>query len=240
MKIKNLRKRKLTESNGINFSALIRKAIRRHMLSESLEEDDTEGLDEFDDETEDFEDEDINVDGDLADGADGDDEMIEIRISKKLAEELGLAVDEAIDEEDIDISDEDVAEADLNIEAEDAADEVLGEEDEEVDEEEEETEVDVNVKVDDEELEDCEYVEEDEEAFVATKTTAPTRQKLTQTYKNQPTVDSIINGAISKYGDAKTISDGSPKRTPLTGTFKNEPTVKSRYQTGTRWLQNTK
>lgn len=242
MKLKNLRKRKLTESAGLDFMSLMQKAIRRHRLNESCE--DEEGLDEFaDDETEDFGDEDMDMDADLADDElEGDEDMVTITISRALAEELGLAVEEATGDDleggdDIEITDEDVAEADANIEAEDAADAALSEEDEEG-EEEEETEVEVDVTVDGEPEEDCTY-EEDEEAFVAQKTTAPTRTRFTGSYRNEPTVASIIKGAIAKSADYKTVADGSPKRTPLTGTFKNEPTVKSRYQTGTRWLQNT-
>lgn len=238
MKLKNLRKRKLTESAGLDFMSLMQKAIRRHRLNESCE--DEEGLDEFaDDETEDFGDEDMDMDADLADDElAGEDDMVTITISRALAEELGLAVEEATGDDfegadDIEITDDDVAEADANIEAEDAADAALSEEDEEGEEEEE---VEVDVKVDGEEK--CSY-EEDEEAFVAQKTTAPTRQRFTGSYKNEPTVASIIKGAIAKSADYKTVTDGSPKRTPLTGTYKNEPTIKSRYQTGTRWLQNT-
>lgn len=241
MKLKNLRKRKLTESAGLDFMSLMQKAIRRHRLNESCE--DEEGLDEFaDDETEDFGDEDMDVDAELADDElAGDEDMVTIRVPRSVAEELGVAVEEATDEEigdeDIEITDEDVAEADANIEAEDAADAAFGEEDEEG-EEEEETEVEVDVTVDGEPEEECTY-EEDEEAFVATKTTAPTRQRFTGSYKNEPTVASIIKGAIAKSADYKTVTDGSPKRTQLTQTYNNSGTVKSRYQTGTRWLQNT-
>lgn len=226
MKFRNLKRRALNESGELNYMQLIERVIAKHRrkLDEAWddEEDNTDGLDEFSsDDDMDLDDEDINVDDDIDMDEDmgGEDDMVTITVPRSVAEELMGAAEEAvgdISDEDL-ISDEDVAEADANIAAEDAADAAL-------------------------EAEDAaeEIAEEDEEAFAVTGGGAPTRTRFTGSYKNEPTVPSIIKGAIAKHGYAKTVTDGSPKRTQFTGSYRNEPTVKSRYTPGkTRFLQNT-
>lgn len=236
MKFRNLKKRKLTESAELNFMQLMNRAIARHTgrLNEAFEDDDTEGLDEFADEDTDFED-DFDAAADEADiedeamGLEDDEDMVTITVPRSVAEQLLSASEEAVDEvdggesDDELITDEDVAEADANIAAEEAADAAMEAEDAA------------------EELEDDEAFEEDEEAFAKTTSDAsPRRERFTGSYRNEPTVPSIIKGAIAKSGYAKTIADGSPKRSQFTGSYRNEPTVKSRYTPGkTRILQNT-
>ena len=230
MKFRKLKSRKLTESAELNFMQLMNRAIARHTgrLNEAYE-DDTEGLDEFEDEDADFED-DFDAAADDAE-LEGDGDMVTIRVPRSVAEELYSASEDAVegveggDAEDL-ISDEDVAEADANIAADEAADAAM------------DAEAAADELEDDEEGFDA---EEDEEAFAVTNTNAsPRRERFTGSYRNEMTVPSIIKGAIAKSGYAKTIADGAPKRTQFTGSYRNEPTVKSRYTPGkTRMLQNT-
>lgn len=239
MKFRNLKRRRLTESTELNFMELMNRAIARHTgrLNEAFEdEDDTEGLDEFDSEDADFEDDFDAADDeadiedetmDMDDDMDDMDDMVTITVPREVADQLLGATEEAVGEgggaEDL-ISDEDVAEADANIAADDAADAALDAEDAEL-------------AADDAEFD----AEEDEEAFAVTNTNAsPRRERFTGSYRNEPTVPSIIKGAIAKSGYVKTVADGAPRRERFTGSYRNEPTVKSRYTPGkTRILQNT-
>lgn len=228
MRIRKFRK-KLTEGTQLDVMAMMRNAIALH----EAVEDGTEGFDEFEDD-ELADDADMDMDMDMEDDIEGEDlegdeEMVTITVPKSVAEELLAGTEEAIEGgEDIDsmsdeelISDDDIAEADANIEADEMADDALAEEEEEEEEEDE-------------------IAEEDEEAFATqVQSGAPKRTRFTGTYQNQPTVASIIKGAMSSYGDPVTVADGAPKRTRFTGSYQNSSTIKSKYQPGTRAHQNT-
>lgn len=232
MRIRKFRK-KLNESSQIDVMAMMRHAIALHEAAE----DGTEGFDEFEDEDEDFGDDDMDLEDDefaddeLADDDLGDD-MVTITVPRQVADELLAGTEEALDVDNMSdeelVSDEDLADADANIEADAAAEEML--DDEDMAEEDECSQED----------EEDDIMEEDEEGFAMQTQGYPTkRTRFTGTYQNQPTVASLVKNAISSYGDAATVADGSPKRTRFTGSYKNEPTIKSRYQNGVRAYQNT-
>ena len=210
---------RLVESGTVDFMTLMRKAVKRARLNESMggdeDVDTTEGLDELDNADEegvgpeeDFDDEDLDEVGDR--------ETVTVTIPvdatlEEVMEAIDAAkagdADEALDAEAEVAADEAADDA----EAEAAADEAL-------------------------EDEDFDEVEEDEEAFASTRAEGPVRKIASTTYKNQMTVDSNISPTVS-MGKPAIISDGSPKRQHSSGTYNNSLTVKSKIQKGTRVFQ---
>lgn len=210
---------RLVESGTVDFMTLMRKAVKRARLNESMggdeDVDTTEGLDELDNADEegvgpeeDFDDEDLDEVGDR--------ETVTVTIPvdatlEEVMEAIDAAkagdADEALDAEAEVAADEAADDA----EAEAAADEAL-------------------------EDEDFDEVEEDEEAFASTRAEGPVRKIASTTYKNQMTVDSNISPTVS-MGKPAIISDGSPKRQHASGTYNNSLTVKSKIQKGTRVFQ---
>lgn len=209
--------KKIYESEGpIPFMTLVRKAVRKARLNESVDEDGydtTEGLDELEVDDEDADSDDVADfdDSDLEEA--GDREMVTITVPVDATiEEVLDAIDAAkAGDEDAELDDEADTAAEIaadDAEADAAADEAL-------------------------ESGDFDQVEEDEEAFASTRAEGPVRKIASTTYKNQMTVDSNIS-ATTTMGKPATIADGSPKRRPASGTYNNNLTVKSNIQPGAR------
>ena len=209
--------KRLVESGPVDFMTLMRKAVRRARLNESLEdgeEDSTEGLDELagaDEEGVGVDDE-GDFDADDLEGAD-DRETVTITIPVDAsAEEIADAIAAA------QAGDEDAA---LDAEADAAADEAADDAEAEA--------------AADEALEDQDFdeVEEDEEAFASTSAAGPVRKPASTTFKNQMTVDSNTSATVA-MGKPAVIADGSPKRRPASGSYDNNMTVRSNIQPGHR------
>ena len=223
MKLRKSVKR-LVESTPVDFMTLMKKAVRRARLNESMEDeefDTEEGLDELSDSDAEGEDDlDADFDDEDLDTAD-DRQMVTITVPVDATlEEITDAIAAA------QAGDEDAAiDAEADAAAEEAADDV-------------EAEAAADEALDDLDSEDegFDEVEEDEEAFASTRAAGPVRKPASTTYTNKMTVDSNIRPTTT-MGKPATIADGSPKRRPASGSYDNQMTIKSRIQKDTRWYQ---
>lgn len=223
MKLRKSVKR-LVESSPVDFMTLMKKAVRRARLNESMEDEDMdvdteEGLDELGNSAEgDDELDDVDFDDEDLEGAD-DRETVTITIPVDATlEEISDAIEAARS------GGEDAAlDAEADAAAEEAADDV-------------EADAAADEALDDMDAEDAFDAEEDEEAFASTRAAGPVRKPASTSYTNKMTVDSNIR-ANTGMGKPATIADGSPKRRPASNQYDNQMTIKSRIQKDTRWYQ---
>lgn len=219
----------------IPFMTLLEKAqilAKRVALKEAAENGEFDSEDGFDELGDD--DEPVDDDDDLDAGFDDDDfdaaddrETVTItipvdatleEITDAIAQAQVGAEDEALDAEATAAAEDAADDLEAGAAAEEAAD---------------------AAGLDDEDDDDADFdaVEEDEEAFAATRTSGPVRKPASTSYTNKMTVDSNIR-PVTSMGKPATIADGSPKRQPASGSYDNNMTIKSRIQKDTRWYQS--